>query len=85
MKRNKIVKEKSCKHAEVPLRGIGLVQVVWSKPVTIVILPNGIKGIARCRPGDYFNLDVGFYLAFADAYEKSNCLRHINNVKAPNV
>jgi hypothetical protein len=77
---NKKVKEKSCKHHQFPVRGIGLVNVIWSKPVTIVILPNGIKGIAKCLPGDIWSEQVGYYMAFASAYEKMHCLKHNNDV-----
>lgn len=70
---SKKYKEKTCVHKQHAIRGIGLINVIWSKPTTIVILPNGVKGISRCLPGDVFSSQVGFFLAFADAYEKSHC------------
>jgi hypothetical protein len=51
-------------------------QVIFNNKNTVVILNNGIKGVAKCSPADEFDPYVGFVLAYYKAKNKKNHKLH---------
>lgn len=51
-------------------------KVIYSDPATIVIFPDGIKGVAKVLPGDKYNKEVGHEIALRKAEMKANLKRN---------
>ena len=48
-------------------------KTVWNNPATIVILKTGEKGVAKVQPGDIWNAELGFWVAYAKALQTKRC------------
>jgi hypothetical protein len=48
-----------------------VVRVIFNKNATIVILPDGTKGVSKCCPIDYFDENAGVRIAHTRARIKS--------------
>jgi len=56
-------------------------RIIWNKPAVIVFLRTGEKGISKVQPGDRWNRELGFWVAYAKAMqEKDKPYRKIANV-----
>lgn len=45
-------------------------KIIWNKPATIVFLKTGEKGICKVQPGDKWNRELGFWVAYAKALQE---------------
>lgn len=56
-------------------------KIIFNKPATVVILKTGQKGVAKVQPGDKWNRELGFWVAYAKAMGKKtkNPFTHILN------
>ena len=53
-------------------------KTVWNNPATIVILKTGEKGVAKVQPGDIWNAELGFWVAYAKALQKKTQPIHLH-------
>ena len=45
-------------------------KIHWSRPVTVVILQSGKKGLSRVQKGDKWSRELGFWVAYAKVLRK---------------
>lgn len=55
-------------------------KVIYSDPATIVIFPDGLRGVAKALPGDKYDKEIGREIALRKAEIKEN-LRRIKELK----
>jgi len=64
------------------LKRMGVKKIIQNDKAVIVVLTNGIKGVAICDDEDYFDPLVGFSVAYAMAVgTKGNKKQFKNNVE----
>lgn len=47
-------------------------KIVWNNPAVIVILKTGEKGVAKVQPGDIWNCELGFWVAYTKALQEKD-------------
>lgn len=57
------------------------VRTVYKAPMTIVVLPDGSKGFAKCSPDDEYDKDIGKNLAYERAVRRAEKLAARMKVK----